>query len=55
MIIIIFSVIMFVVISTAKQLFLRHRKYARAYETKVGIHYRGMQWEGGAVDGGSII
>ena len=21
----------------------------------VGIHYRGVQWEGGAVDGGSII
>ena len=21
----------------------------------MGIHYRGVQWEGGAVDGGSII
>ena len=21
----------------------------------VGIHYRGVKWEGGAVDGGSII
>ena len=22
---------------------------------KLGIHYRGVQWEGGTVDGGSII
>ena len=22
---------------------------------RLGIHYRGVQWEGGAVDGGSII
>ena len=22
---------------------------------RVGIHYGGVQWEGGAVDGGSII
>ena len=21
----------------------------------LGIHYRGVQWEGGAVDGGSIM
>ena len=21
----------------------------------LGIHYRGVQWEGGAVDGGSVI
>ena len=22
---------------------------------RMGIHYRGVQWEGGGVDGGSII
>ena len=26
----------------------------RPREGGLGIHYRGVQWEGGAVDGGSI-
>ena len=26
-----------------------------ALSLSLGIHYRGVQWEGGAVDGGSII
>ena len=26
-----------------------------AADAGMGIHYRGVQWEGGAVDGGSII
>ena len=28
---------------------------ARCEPWNLGIHYRGVQWEGGAVDGGSII
>ena len=27
----------------------------RKAEFKLGVHHRGVQWEGGAVDGGSII
>ena len=31
------------------------REESRRAPSEVGIHYRGVQWEGGAVDGGSII
>ena len=29
--------------------------YIYIYISEMGIHYRGVQWEGGAVDGDSII
>ena len=55
----IYIIIITIIISSiqlwATRLAIRITATAATYEAELGIHYRGVQWEGGAVEWGSII
>ena len=49
------TVMIVIIVTTYVSEVHKHHDISAARSAFLGIHYRGVQWEGGAVDGGSIM